>query len=65
MTREIQRLQSLVRELYGMENVVAKSHPMQVLLQEVRQVADTDITICLSGETGTGKAAAPRGRSSR
>ncbi len=55
MTREIQRLQSLVRELYGMENVVAKSHPMQVLLQEVRQVADTDITICLAGETGSGK----------
>jgi two-component system response regulator GlrR len=55
MSREIQRLQSLVRELYGMENVIAKSHAMQILLQEVRQVADTDITICLSGETGTGK----------
>ena len=55
MSREIQRLQSLVRELYGMENVIAKSHAMQVLLQEVRQVADTDITICLMGETGAGK----------
>src|SRR6185295_4880949 len=55
MSREIQRLQSLVRELYGMENVIAKSHAMQILLQEVRQVADTDITICLAGETGTGK----------
>jgi len=28
---------------------------MQVLLQQVAQVADTDATICLSGETGTGK----------
>ena len=37
MSREIQRLQSLVRELYGMDNVIAKSHAMQVLLQEVRQ----------------------------
>jgi two-component system response regulator GlrR len=55
MNQEIQRLKSLVKELYGIENVVATSQPMQVLLQQVRQVADTDATICLAGETGTGK----------
>lgn len=55
MSREIQRLKSLVKELYGLENVVARSPKMQVLLQQVAQVADTDATICLSGETGTGK----------
>jgi two-component system, NtrC family, response regulator GlrR len=55
MSREIKRLKLLVKELYGLENVVARSSKMQVLLQQVAQVADTDATICLSGETGTGK----------
>jgi len=55
MTREIQRLKLLVKELYGLENVVARSPKMQVLFQQIAQVADTDATICLFGETGTGK----------
>ncbi|MEW6543270.1 MAG: sigma-54 dependent transcriptional regulator [Nitrospirota bacterium] len=55
MSREIQRLKLLVKELYGLENVVARSAPMQTLLQQVARVADTDATISLSGETGTGK----------
>ena len=55
MSREIQRLKLLVKELYGLENVVARSPKMQLLLEQVAQVADTDATICLSGETGTGK----------
>jgi two-component system response regulator GlrR len=55
MSREIQRLKSLVKELYGIENVVARSPAMQRLFQQVAQVADSDATILLSGETGTGK----------
>lgn len=55
MSREITRLRSLVRELYGLENVVARSPAMQALLQQVAHVAETDATVCLSGETGTGK----------
>ncbi len=55
MSREIQRLKLLVRELYGLENVVARSPKMQDLLQQVARVAETDATICISGETGTGK----------
>jgi len=55
MSREIQRLKLLVKELYGLENVVARSPKMQVLFQQIAQVADTDATICLFGETGTGK----------
>ncbi|TAL12242.1 MAG: sigma-54-dependent Fis family transcriptional regulator [Nitrospirae bacterium] len=55
MSREIERLRSLVKELYGLENVVARSPAMQVLLQQVAHVADTDATACISGETGTGK----------
>ena len=55
MSREIDRLRSLVKELYGLESVVARSPAMQVLLQQVAHVAETDATVCLSGETGTGK----------
>ncbi len=55
MSREIRRLKQLVKELYGMENVVGRSQKMQVLFQAVAQVSETDATICLSGETGTGK----------
>ncbi len=55
MSREIQRLKQLVSELYGLEHVAARSALMQALLQQVARVADTDATICLNGETGTGK----------
>jgi two-component system response regulator GlrR len=55
MSREIQRLKSLVKELYGLENVIARSPAMQRLFQQVAQVADSDATILLGGETGTGK----------
>jgi two-component system response regulator GlrR len=55
MSREIQRLKQLVSELYGLEHVAARSPAMQALLQQVARVADTDATICLNGETGTGK----------
>jgi two-component system response regulator GlrR len=55
MSREIQRLKSLVKELYGLENVIARSPAMQRLFQKIAQVADSDATILLSGETGTGK----------
>ena len=55
MRGEIQRLKSLVNELYGMDNIVARSAAMQRILQQVVQVADSDATILLFGETGTGK----------
>src|SRR3989442_10713111 len=55
MSREIQRLKLLVKELYGLENVAARSPKMQAVLEQGARVAETDATICLSGETGTGK----------
>ena len=55
MSQEIHRLKMLINELYGMENIVARSPQMQSLLQQVCRVANTDATVCISGETGTGK----------
>jgi two-component system response regulator GlrR len=55
MRREIQRLKLLVKELYGLENVVARSPKMQALMEQVARVAETETTVSLSGETGSGK----------
>ncbi len=55
MGEEIHRLQLLVNELYGLDNVVARSPQMHEVLQQVARVAKTDTTVCISGETGTGK----------
>jgi len=55
MGEEIHRLQLLVNELYGLDNVVARSPQMHAVLQQVARVAKTDTTVCISGETGTGK----------
>jgi len=52
MSREIQRLKSLVKELYGLENVIARSPAMQRIFKQIAQVADSDPTILLCGETG-------------
>ncbi|OGX06661.1 MAG: hypothetical protein A3G87_00035 [Omnitrophica bacterium RIFCSPLOWO2_12_FULL_50_11] len=43
------------RSLYQFENVVAESPKMQVVLKSVSQVIQSDATVLLLGETGTGK----------
>jgi formate hydrogenlyase transcriptional activator len=39
----------------GHEGIIARSRAMKQILTQVEQVADTDATVLLSGETGTGK----------
>jgi transcriptional regulator with GAF, ATPase, and Fis domain len=39
----------------GNDTIVAQSSVMKAVLREVRQVAATDSTVLLHGETGTGK----------
>jgi DNA-binding NtrC family response regulator len=41
--------------IYRLENLLAHSPAMQQVLEQVRRVAPTDITVLLTGETGTGK----------
>ena len=43
------------RALYRFENVVAESPKMQAVLKSVSQVLQSDVTVILLGETGTGK----------
>jgi len=40
---------------HGHEGIIARSTAMKHILTQVEQVADTDATVLLSGETGTGK----------
>ncbi|MCB2170033.1 MAG: sigma 54-interacting transcriptional regulator [Deltaproteobacteria bacterium] len=40
---------------YGHTEIVGRSNAMKRVLAQVEQVADTDATVLLSGETGTGK----------
>jgi formate hydrogenlyase transcriptional activator len=48
-------LQEELRAEGGFDEIVGQSAPMKAMLREVRQVAPTDATALLTGETGTGK----------
>lgn len=52
---QIERLGQLVDEQYGYENIVAESPPMRAVIQKAGAAAQTDNTVLLMGESGTGK----------
>jgi len=54
-TREIERLRELVGEGNDFANIVSQNDGMRKVFKQVRQVADTDVTVLVTGETGTGK----------
>ncbi len=49
------RLREALEERYSFENMVGSSPVMQDLFKHIMQVAETDATTLLVGETGTGK----------
>jgi transcriptional regulator with GAF, ATPase, and Fis domain len=48
-------LQEELRSESGFEEIIGASAPLKAMLREVRQVAPTEATVLLTGETGTGK----------
>lgn len=48
-------LKDLVMPRMATQNIVANSHAMKKVLELVQQVAPTDSTVLITGETGTGK----------
>jgi formate hydrogenlyase transcriptional activator len=48
-------LQEEIRDEIGFSEIVGESSALQKVLREIRQVAATDSTVLLLGETGTGK----------
>jgi len=48
-------LENRIKEKESVEGIVGKSLPMRKLVETIRIVAKTDLTVLITGETGTGK----------
>jgi DNA-binding NtrC family response regulator len=55
LRRDLARLQEQVTGAYRFERIIGKSAAMQRVFDVVRKVADTDLTVLVSGSSGTGK----------
>jgi len=55
LARDRAVMRSELSRRYGFENIVGNSRPMQKVFQMAQQVARTNATVLLQGETGTGK----------
>ena len=55
LTQEAEYLREAVRELPGRGDLLGRSDCMQAVSAAIKQVAGTDATVLISGETGTGK----------
>src|SRR3990172_3381668 len=53
--RELRQLREELRGTYSFANIISQSDSMKQVFKLVRQVADTDATVLVLGETGTGK----------
>jgi DNA-binding NtrC family response regulator len=53
--REIRQLREELRGSFSFSNIVSQNDLMKQVFKSVRQVADTDATVLVLGETGTGK----------
>ncbi|MBI5647420.1 MAG: sigma-54-dependent Fis family transcriptional regulator [Ignavibacteriae bacterium] len=58
--RELERLRETVRDTSAFGNIVTQNEAMHKVFSLLRRVADTDLTVLLLGETGTGKELAAR-----
>ena len=55
LEQENQYLQEAISGHYAPGFIIGDSLPMQLAMEQVRQVAPTDTTVLVTGETGTGK----------
>ena len=52
---ELERLREVVGSTYDFSNIISQNVRMQHAFKLIRQVAQTDVTVLVLGETGTGK----------
>ncbi len=50
-----QQLQRQLKARYGMESIIGESQALKAALEIVRRVADTEATVLITGESGSGK----------
>ena len=55
LTVETEYLREEIKELLNCDEVIGQSEPLLQLLQDVKEVSQTDATVLILGETGTGK----------
>ncbi len=55
LLRDRERMQTELARRYEFDNIVGNSAAMRKVFRRVSQIADTDVTVLLQGETGTGK----------
>ena len=55
LQQENHYLQDEIKQVHGSDAIIGNSEVQEKLLQKVGQVAKTDTTVLISGETGTGK----------
>lgn len=53
--RELTMLREEIRSTYSFGNMISRSEKMKDVIRQIKQVADTDVTILIQGESGTGK----------
>jgi DNA-binding NtrC family response regulator len=52
---ELQRLRKEIQEQFEFGNLIGRSSKMKQVVELLQQVADTDASVLITGETGTGK----------
>ncbi len=55
LASETEYLKTEIKELRHFEQIVGQSEPLRAVLRDVAQVAPTEATVLILGETGTGK----------
>lgn len=55
LMQDVEYLREAVREMPGHDDLLGRSDCMQAVFEAIKQVARTDTTVLITGETGTGK----------